>query len=422
MKLAYLVNQYPQPSQSFIRREIAALEAAGETVERFTVRRYDGRLVDPADVAEQQKTTVVLGQGKLALLKDTLAAAASSPGKFFDALRATLRHGKTGDRGRLIQLIYLAEAATLKRMLAARGVTHLHAHFGTNSAEVALLCRLLGGPGYSFTTHGPEEFDRPAQLHLAEKVRRSEFAVCISSYGRSQMWRWADFADWPKVEVVRCGVDEAFLADDAEPPPVGEASRTFVCVGRLAEQKGQLVLMRAVKLLRDRGEGFHVKLLGDGPLRGEIEKFVADNDLEQFVTLAGFASNADVRRKIVASRATVLPSFAEGLPVAIMESLALARPAVTTYVAGIPELVRPGENGWLVPAGDADALAAAMAEVLKCPAERLTEMGRAGADRVRRCHDVRREAATLRRLFDAKATLAPKAAVDAGSKPRYAPA
>ena len=300
-----------------------------------------------------------------------------------------------------MQLVYLAEAATLKRMLAARGVTHLHAHFGTNSAEVALLCRLLGGPAYSFTTHGPEEFDRPQQLHLADKVRGSKFAVCISSYGRSQMWRWADFADWPKVEVVHCGVDEIFLKDDADPPAVDETSRTFVCVGRLAEQKGQLVLMRAAKLLRDRGEHFHVELLGDGPLRGEIEKFVAHNDLQEFVTLAGFASNAEVRRRIVAARATVLPSFAEGLPVAIMESLALGRPAVTTYVAGIPELVRPGENGWLVPAGDAPALAAAMAEVLRCPAEALTAMGAAGANRVRQRHDVRREAAALRQRFAA---------------------
>ena len=405
MKLAYLVNQYPQPSQSFIRREIAALEAAGEPVERFTVRRYGGTLVDPADVGEQERTTVVLGQGKLALLKDTLAAALASPGRFWDALRTTLRHGRTGDRGRIVQLIYLAEAATLKRMLRQRNVTHLHAHFGTNSTEVALLCRTLGGPTYSFTTHGPEEFDRPAQLHLGEKVRRSKFAVCISSYGKSQMWRWADFLDWPKVKVVHCGVDEIFLEDGREPPAVDAASRTFVCVGRLAEQKGQLVLMRAAKLLRDRGLRFHIDLLGDGPLRGEIERFVAANGLQDAVTLSGFASNAEVRRKIVAARATVLPSFAEGLPVAIMESLALGRPAVTTYVAGIPELVRPGENGWLVPAGDAAALAAAMAEVLDCPADQLTEMGRSGAARVRERHDVRREAAKLRELFSAPAAM-----------------
>ena len=401
MRVAYLVNQYPQPSQAFIRREIRALEAQGSDVARFTVRRYRGMLVDPADQEEQSKSVSVLDQGGLVLIKDTVLAAVRSPGRFFRALRLTWQHARRGDRGRLVQMVYLAEAATLRRLLSQAGVDHLHAHFGTNSTEVALLCRMLGGPPYSFTAHGPEEFDRVIALHLRDKVHYSAFAVCISSYGRSQLWRWIEFEDWPKVKVVHCGVDEHYLA--AGDPPAVPDSRDFVCVGRLVGQKGQLVLAEAARRLRDSGEQFCIHLLGDGPLRGEIEKFVARHRLENHLKLHGFASGADVRRRIVESRATVLPSFAEGLPVAIMESLALGRPCITTYVAGIPELVEPGQTGWLVPAGDADALTAAMADVLRATPTKLTEMGRRGAQRVRERHDVMQEAGRLRRYFSESA-------------------
>ena len=397
MRVAYLVNQYPQPSQAFIRREIRALEEQGCEVARFTVRRYRGNLVDPADQEEQARSVGILDQGALVLLKDTVLAAVSSPGRFWRALRMTWQHGRRGDRGRLVQLVYLAEAAALKRLLSAAGVDHVHAHFGTNSTEVALLCRMLGGAGYSFTAHGPEEFDRVIALHLRDKVHYSRFAVCISSYGRSQMWRWIDFEDWSKVKVVHCGVDEQFL-ESGDPAPVPD-SRDFVCVGRLVGQKGQLVLAEAARRLRDAGETFRIHLLGDGPLRGEIERFIARHRLEDCLKLHGFASGADVRRRIMEARATVLPSFAEGLPVAIMESLALGRPCVTTYVAGIPELVEPGKTGWLVPAGDADALTAAMAEVLHSAPAALTEMGRLGRRRVRERHDVAEEASRLRRYF-----------------------
>ena len=421
MKIAYLVNQYPQPSQAFIRREIRALEAQGVEIARYTVRRYKGNLVDPGDRQEQEKSTAVLDQGALVLLKDTLVAAVTSPGRFWRALLMTLAHARRGDRGWLVQVVYLAEAASLKRLFREAGVPHVHAHFGTNSTEVVLLCRLLGGPSYSFTAHGPEEFDRVVALHLGDKVRHSAFAVCISSYGRSQMWRWVDFEDWPKVKVVHCGVDEQFLAAEA-PEPVPE-SRDLVCVGRLVGQKGQLVLVEAARRLRDAGKRFTIHLLGDGPLRGEIEGFVRLHGLEEVVRLHGFASNAEVRRKILASRATVLPSFAEGLPVAIMESLALGRPCITTYVAGIPELVRPGESGWLVPAGDADALTGAMAEVLEAPAGLLTEMGRRGAARVQERHDIMKEAEKLIRLFGEHVPAAEPEArvVESGGRPERSP-
>jgi glycosyltransferase involved in cell wall biosynthesis len=216
--------------------------------------------------------------------------------------------------------------------------------------------------------------------------------VAVSSFGRSQLYRWCRPEDWPKVRVVRCGVDAGFLAEG--PTPVPDVP-TIVCVGRLAEQKGQLVLIDAVARLSGRGVPFELVLAGDGPMRPLIEKAVRAHGLEGRVRITGWLSNDAVRRHLLDARLMALPSFAEGLPVVLMEALALGRPVVTTTVAGIPELVRAGVNGWLVPAGDPERLADALAAGLTTPADRLSEMGRAGAAAVREMHDAAREAATL---------------------------
>jgi colanic acid/amylovoran biosynthesis glycosyltransferase len=394
--IAYLVNQYPQPSQTFIRREIRALEALGLTVERFTVRAWNQALVDPDDEAERQRTRVVLGAGAIGLAAATLRALMTRPKAFGEALRLALRVGRVSERGTLIHLIYLAEACLLQRWLAACGASHLHAHFGTNSATVAMLCRALGGPPYSVTVHGPEEFDMPRALSLSEKVRRSAFVVAVSEFGRSQLYRWAASDDWPKVQVVHCGLDRDFLDASATPVP---AAKRLVCIGRLAEQKGQLALLQAAALLRDQGIDFELTLIGDGPMRGEVEAMIARLNLGSQVRLTGWMSNEAVRREIAGARALVLPSFAEGLPVVLMEALALGRPVVSTFVAGIPELVEPGVSGWLAPAGSVEALAAAIHAALATPVERLETMGRAGAARVARQHDAQVEAAKLADLF-----------------------
>jgi len=220
--------------------------------------------------------------------------------------------------------------------------------------------------------------------------------VAISEYGRSQLFRWSPHPLWPKIHVVHCGVDERFL--DVVPTPVPDVAR-FVCVGRLCEQKGQLLLVRALAELVRRGREVELVLAGDGEMRSELETLIRDEGLAARVQITGWASGERVRQEILAARALVLPSFAEGLPVVLMEALALHRPVLSTYVAGIPELVVPGECGWLVPAGDVESLVAAMEAALDTPVEILAAMGAAGAERVRRRHDVRTEAGKLHQLF-----------------------
>ena len=384
IRIAYLINQYPQPSHTFIRREIAALEALGLVVSRFSLRTWGGTLLDEADEAERNSTRYILKAGPIALLAAAARAAVGAPRSFLRALRLAVATGRRSERGLAAHLVYLAEACVLKGWLAECEATHLHAHFGTNSAAVAMLCRVLGGPPYSVTIHGPEEFDSPLALSLREKVRHAAFVAAVSEFGRSQLYRWSDYADWGKIQIVRCGVDERFL--DAEPVPIPDAPR-LVCVGRLVEQKGQIVLIQAAALLRDRGVSFELVFVGEGPMRGEIEQAVSRLGLSQQVELAGWMGGDDVRRQILASRALVLPSFAEGLPVVLMEALALGRPVISTAIAGIPELVKPGVCGWLVPPGSAEALASAMQEALESSTENLEKLGRAGAKAVASRHD-----------------------------------
>lgn len=397
-RVGYLINQYPKVSHAFIRREILALEAHGVEVDRFTVRP-PGELVDPDDRTEAGRTRVLLAGSILGLLGLGLRELCTRPGRFLRAWRIAVRLGRGSARGVPRHIAYLLEAVRLRRWLAAADVPHLHAHFGTNSATVALLCRVLGGPGFSFTVHGPEEFDAPGPLALVEKIARAEFVVAISSYGRSQLFRWCPFAAWDKVHVVRCAVDDGWLAEP--PTPVDAESRRLVCVGRLCEQKGQALLLAAAARLDAEGIDFRLVLVGDGEMRRPLEAEIAKHGLGARVEITGWASGDQVRAHLRGARALVLPSFAEGLPVVIMEALALGRPVLSTSVAGIPELVRPGENGWLVPAGDVDALADAMRLALTTDGATLTRMGQAGRLAVEARHRAATEADTLRALFAA---------------------
>jgi len=396
MRIAYLINQYPKVSHSFIRREIAGVEACGIQIERFSIRSCSTELVDEADKLELERTRVVLGIGMVGLLFGLLRVAITRPIRLLQALWLTLRLGWCSEQNILLHLAYLAEACVLLRWFSDSGVDHVHAHFGTNSTTVAMLCRALGGPSDSFTIHGPEEFDKVKALALAEKVVRAAFVVTVSSFGKSQLYRWCAPKQWSKIHVVHCGVDNEFLAQPSVAVP---AEPRLVCVGRLCEQKGHLFLLDAVRQLAAENLRFKLVLVGDGPLRTELSALIAQLGLQDRVEITGWASSSEVRQHILASRAMVLPSFAEGLPVVIMEALALGRPVISTYVAGIPELVDPGVCGWLVPPGSVEALTAAMRAALQLPVEKLEQMGRAGAERVAQQHDVTVEASFLAALF-----------------------
>lgn len=398
MRVGYLVNQYPKVSHSFIRREIAGIENCGIEVRRFSIRSCEGELIDPRDLRELKQTCILFTLPPFKLLAMFLWGLLRHPLSSLRTIATALKLGRRSDTGLLKHLIYFAEACVLYRWCHQQAIDHLHVHFGTNSTSVALLCKSLGGPNYSFTVHGPEEFDRAPGLYLDEKVNRASFVIAISSFGRSQLYRLCDYEQWSKIRLVRCGIDDLFLQRQPTPLP---KSTHLVCVGRLCPQKGQLLLLDAIRQVRYRGFDLYLSFVGDGPLRAEVESRIAANGLEKVITITGWVDEDRVRREIENSRALVLPSLAEGLPVVIMESLGLGRPVISTYIAGIPELVKPGENGWLIPAGAVSELADSLIELLQASPEQLQAMGVAGRTAATTQHNIHTETRILADLFEA---------------------
>jgi colanic acid/amylovoran biosynthesis glycosyltransferase len=396
--VAYLVNQYPKVSHSFIRREIAELERQGIGVQRIALRGWDAALADAHDVAEREHTAYVVRAGFAALALATVKSALRHRTRWLRTLFTAARLGWRADRPWPVHLFYFAEACQVAQWLRRAGAGHVHAHFGTNSAEVAMLAAMLAQLPFSLTVHGPEEFDKPASLHLPAKLAAASFVVAISSFCRSQLWRHLPHAQWHKVREVRCALEHAAFAATPPPPP---AAPRLVCVGRLCEQKGQLLLLEAVHRLARQGRRVELVLAGDGEMRCELEQMIAQCELGRQVRITGWISSAEVRAELLAARALVLPSFAEGLPVVIMEAMALGRPVLCTQIAGIPELVIPKQNGWLFAAGDIDALCQAMVHCLDAPLELLERMGRRGRRRVLARHAIESEVGKLAACFRA---------------------
>jgi glycosyltransferase involved in cell wall biosynthesis len=391
------VNQYPAASHSFIRREIRAVEQDGTEVFRFSIRPVDAnKLPDAQDQDELRKTSVLLNRSLTHLAAAALKAVIGRPRRALQGLRAAFSRPDWRPLELAKRAAYFAEAALLSQHITDHKIDHIHAHFGTNPAAVARIASKISDITFSFTIHGPDEFDAPVQLDLREKISDSAFCVAISSYGRSQLMRWSAYHDWAKIFVVRCGVDDSFLAlENTQPPPDAPELCT---VARLSGQKGVPLLLDAAARLADQGQNFRLTILGDGEMRAELEAMIERHGLQGRVVLTGWASSETVITHLRQARAMVLPSFAEGLPVVIMEALSLRRPVITTAIAGIPELV-DSNCGWLVPAGDIEALTFAMAEALTAPTEKLEQMGRIGLERVAKLHDASMNGKALNDLF-----------------------
>ncbi len=398
MRVAYLTTEYPKASHTFIRREILELERRGHSVLRLSIRDAGDAIADPIDLEERRCTLQLLNQSKLAMIAGAVRTLASRPGRAIRAARAMWRLHRPSDRGLFRHIAYLIEAAALLPIVKRERIEHLHVHFGKNAASVAMLLRELGGPAFSVMIHGPGEFDAPVGHSLGDKVAAATFVTAISDYCAAQILRWSPTDQWWKVHVVRCTVDDSFFDDGA---PVDATSNTFVCVGRLTPQKGQLLLVDAVARLVEEGFDVRLVLAGDGELRSQLEQRIALHDLQQRVTITGWIDGARVRELLREARALVLPSFAEGLPVVIMEALAMQRPVISTNIAAISELVRTGETGWLIPPGNVNALVDAMRQAMCADAGLLRQMGHRGSELVRKRHRTETEVEKLEHLIAA---------------------
>lgn len=398
MRITYFINQYPHVSHTFIRREILELEKQGFEIQRIALRGWDSSIVDETDKNERERTNYILYGGLKSLLPSFTKFIFRKPKNMWTAIKMVFRMTRMSERNILYHFIYLMEACRLANETLENGSEHVHAHFGTNSTEVVLLANLLTNIPYSFTVHGPEEFDKPLSLHLREKIRHSKFVCAISSFGRSQLFRWADYNDWNKVKIVRCGLDNSFLQGQ---PVVSESKnvKQLLCIGRLCEQKGQLLLLQSLKEVLDCGHQVKLILAGDGDMRPEIERFVSKHGLQNNVEITGWISSIQVKQYLVQSDAMILPSFAEGLPVAIMEAMSVGRPVITTYIAGIPELITNKENGFLFAAGDITAIKNAIINFLRMSDKEHHEMVSLAYKSVDENHNIVSEAKKLGSLI-----------------------
>lgn len=367
-----------------MRREILALEALGTGVVRVAARPSKNPLVEPADRAEALKTSYLTRSISYAAACLGVVAA-TRPGRLARALLDAVQIGAKSKSGVWKHLMYLGEACVLLRV--TRNCSHIHANFG-NATSIAIMCRILGGPPVSLRIHGPEEFSDFTPVEWEWKLRHAAFVAPISEYGVQRVCALIQPHFHAKIKLLRCGVDANLLKTVDNSIPSLPAQYRLVCVARLEPRKGHEVLLEALSILLRDGLSVSLMIIGDGTCRDSLERRARELFLSDAIEFAGWRAGADVFDAMRKARVVVLPSFAEGLPIVLMEALVLGRAVVATRIMGIPELVLHGETGWLVEAGNAPSLAIALREALLASDEKLLAMGCAGRKLVADRHDV----------------------------------
>ena len=407
LRLAYLTGEYPAVSHTFILREVEALREAGASVMTCSIRQTPAEQhPGPAEKDAAASTFYVLAAARnpVTLIRAQLSALAQ-PRRYFSALKLAFSTRSPGLKALIWQLFYFVEATVLAHKLHQERITHLHNHFADSSATVAMLTSALSGIPFSYTLHGPAELFEPRHWRLEEKTARASFVACISYFCRSQAMYFSDPVHWHKLRIIHCGVLPELYAAAQQQDLSDTDDIHCVFVGRLAAIKGLRVLMDAFEQARVQIPGLRLTLVGDGVDRAALEERAAP--WEGAVQFTGYQSQPQVAEILQTADIFVLPSFAEGVPVVLMEAMASARPVISSQVAGIPELVEDGVSGYLVPPGDADSLATRMIALAKDPALRQ-HMGAAGQQKVAQEFNIQLEAARLLALFEGRGGTAPR--------------
>lgn len=390
------MNSYPMTSTTFIRREIESLEAMGLNINRYAVRHWGEKLVDPLDIADQARTHYLLTNNAVALIGSFFSVLMTNPLGFFRGVALWFKVWRNAGSLSIKFFAYLLQATYFYKRSKQDQLQHVHVHFSTNATTVAMLAKAMGGVSYSFTAHGPDEFVDPTASSMALKVQHAAFVAAISNYCKVLLVRFSSYEFWDKIIIVHCGLN---IADFIPNFKFDNKNQSLICVGRICPQKAQLLFPPALAQLKNEFPNMKVHFIGDGESRPALEEAIQKHDVSNMVVLHGWKANSEVRAMLADSRGLLLPSFAEGLPVVIMESLALGRPVISTYIAGIPELVDE-KCGWLIPAGSIDGIAAAIRAALSTPPEKLSLMGKEGRRRVEVEHNLVTIAPKLYKAFE----------------------
>lgn len=404
MRVAYLTGRYPGISHTFIMREIRAIRELGVVVDTFSIWPTNpSLLLAPADVQEHRTTYTLLPLRVAATARAHLVAILMRPRRYVATIRRAITLRRRDTWGWVLALTWVLETMVLWDQCRRRGIRHVHVHLNGTAPTVALLLSTFaddvatGGAGWtwSMTVHGPSEFyDTPGE-QLAAKVRAATFVICISDFARSQLMGLVEESHWSKLSVVHCGVDPSFFHAS---PNDGDATLRVLNVGRLVPVKGHAVLVHAIELLKRRGVDLELTIVGDGPARKELEALIGLLNLSQSVRLIGAVGQDKILDHYRAADVFCLSSFAEGVPVVLMEAMAQEIPVVAPAIMGIPELVEDGVSGLLTRVGRADCIADALAR-LAASDDLRASLGRSGREKVISEFAIDRSAHALYEIF-----------------------
>ena len=391
MKIAFLLHNFPRATDTFIRREIRCLQSLGTDVRVISIWKPKEIECPPNILTEWlQDTQFALPRSAFSIAWLVLKFAIRSPMRFLAAVRLAFLTSRPGARGLLYQSFYFVEAVIAADLLSRNAVAHVHNHIGDHSGTVTMLASKLAGIGYSITFHGWPVFFDAKYSRIKEKVRGAQFTRSISYFCRSQLMMFSECDKSTSFKIVHCGLE---IEKYHYRPPRKEI-KYLLCVSRLSSEKGLTFLVRALRILRNMGYDFELRLAGDGPIKEYLRNLVDEFEIADHVHFLGYLNEDEVIRELQHADLFILPSFIEGLPVSVMEAMAIGLPVIATNIAGTSELVEDGKTGILVRPSDAESLADAVVRMTKDYAFRLraAELGR---KKVIDEFDIRREAAKL---------------------------
>lgn len=377
--MGYLLGMYPQFERTFITREVVALRELGLDIRSASLRYpSEGRIRTETEKREASKTFYIQKLSIPRIFAAQLRGFLRNPARYLSVLWFALRVSPAGLYWRTRYFIYFIEAVCLSEWAAQSGIEYIHVHIVDAQCAVAMLARRFSGLRYSVTANGPEIFDDVTELRLKEKFEHADCVVCISQFCKSQVMRWVSPDSWDKLVVIRHGVDTNKFGPRTTPP---KERIGLLCVGILWPKKGQHILIEACQRLKERGLQFECVFVGQGPVRKSLEAHAEKLGVSDCVRFAGGVSEEETNAFYEAADICVSSSFAEGIPNFLMESLSKEIPAVGTNIMGLPELIEQGVEGFLVPPGDAEALANAIEKLMRDPELRVA-MGKAGRKKV----------------------------------------
>jgi len=397
MKLGYLVSQYPAVNHTFVLREVLALRELGFDISVVSIRQCDrpAESLSTDEAAESRRVYSVLGAGALQIFATNLRVLLRRPWGYLRGLGYAWKLTRGTPRLLLAYSAYFAEAVVAGDYFERNGVLSVHTHF---SSTVALIMARVYPIKYSLTVHGPGEFADGVGFHLSEKVAGATFVATISHYGSSQVMIACDPKYWRKIHTLRLGVDTVAFPPRAPRSRSSSDAFKLVFVGRLAPVKAQQILIEALAILRDRGRNAALTLVGEGPSRAALEALVQERHLSANVELVGACNHDRIADFYRDCDAFALASFAEGVPVVMMEAMAMEVPCIATWITGIPELVDAGVDGLLVPPADPTALADAVEQLMDNP-DLAASLGAAGRVKVLSKYHLTKNTQELAKVF-----------------------